>query len=107
MLLTNWETDVLSGQTPVISFKIKPIVLPQDHSSIRPFLCMAPTSTGYFVFGWDGTRIHNASSSNDLFKLVPDGEYVIKLSVLKALGSEKNPDHWEHWTSPAFFIARP
>jgi minor extracellular serine protease Vpr len=65
------------------------------------------TSTGFFAFGWDGTRIHNASSSNDLFKLVPDGDYMIHLAVLKALGNPKNPDHWETWTSPMFTIDRP
>jgi minor extracellular serine protease Vpr len=58
-------------------------------------------------FAWDGTRIHNASSSNDLFKLVPDGDYMIHLAVLKALGNPKNPDHWETWTSPMFTIDRP
>jgi minor extracellular serine protease Vpr len=65
------------------------------------------TSTGFFAFGWDGTRIHNASKSNDLYKLVPDGDYVVELLVLKALGDAKNPAHWESWTSPMFTIARP
>jgi minor extracellular serine protease Vpr len=31
----------------------------------------------------------------------------VKVSVLKALGDESNPAHWETWTSPSFVIARP
>jgi minor extracellular serine protease Vpr len=65
------------------------------------------TATGFFAFGWDGTRIHNASKTNDLYKLVPDGDYVVELLALKALGDAKNPAHWESWTSPMFTIARP
>ncbi|MFD7320795.1 S8 family serine peptidase [Streptomyces sp. NPDC059875] len=36
---------------------------------------------------------------------VPDGEYVLKLTVIKALGSE--PADTETWTSPTFAIDRP
>ena len=38
---------------------------------------------------------------------VPNGQYVVKVSVLKALGDESNPAHWETWTSPVITIARP
>jgi hypothetical protein len=38
---------------------------------------------------------------------VPDGTYYVKLSVLKALGDQSNPAHWETWTSPIITIARP
>ena len=31
---------------------------------------------------------------------VPAGDYVLKLSVQKALGQDDNPEHWESWTSP-------
>jgi minor extracellular serine protease Vpr len=38
---------------------------------------------------------------------VPNGTYVIKVSVLKALGDPNDPAHWETWTSPVVTIARP
>jgi minor extracellular serine protease Vpr len=62
------------------------------------------TPTGFFAFDWDGmtTRGRGAKS-----QAVPNGTYVLELSVLKALGDASNPDHWETWTSPAFTIARP
>jgi hypothetical protein len=56
----------------------------------------------YFSFPWDGTT----KGGNKVYT-VPDGEYVIKLSVQKALGEDGNPAHWETWTSPRFTIDRP
>jgi len=32
---------------------------------------------------------------------------VVTVSVLKALGDENDPAHWEAWTSPVITIARP
>ena len=59
------------------------------------------TSTGFFAFSWDGTTTLGKRSF-----VVPNGQYVVKLSVLKALGDENNPAHWESWTSPVITIAR-
>ena len=59
-------------------------------------------STGFFAFPFDGVTYAGKKSY-----IVPDGTYVIKLSVLKALGDASNPAHWEYWTSPAFIIDRP
>jgi hypothetical protein len=39
--------------------------------------------------------------------VVPDGDYVVILTVRKALGDDNNPDHVETWTSPVFTIDRP
>jgi subtilisin family serine protease len=65
------------------------------------------TATGFFSFTWDGkTFSGNGKNANQLYT-VPNGSYVVKVSVLKALGDESNPAHWETWTSPAFTIARP
>jgi minor extracellular serine protease Vpr len=61
------------------------------------------TTTGYYEFTWDGTT---TVKHNKVFT-VPNGQYIVKLSILKALGNEKNPADWETWTSPAFDIARP
>ena len=53
-------------------------------------------------FPWDGMTM-NGNKTN----VVPDGDYVVVISVLKALGDSENPAHWETWTSPAFTIDRP
>jgi minor extracellular serine protease Vpr len=69
------------------------------------------TSTSFFAFNWDGTRIHSNMTSgkgpNELFKTVPDGDYLITIRALKALGDPDNPAHWETWTSPVVTIDRP
>ncbi|HEX5718726.1 MAG TPA: S8 family serine peptidase [Thermoanaerobaculia bacterium] len=59
----------------------------------------------FFAFAWDGTRQHN--NGNDKVKLVPDGQYTLTVKVLKALGDENNPAHWETWTSPVVTLDRP
>ncbi len=60
------------------------------------------TATGFFAFSWDGT-----TSAGKKTYTVPNGQYVVKVSVLKALGDQTNPAHWETWTSPVITIARP
>jgi subtilisin family serine protease len=51
---------------------------------------------------WDGTTVNGRKVN-----VVPDGEYVVVLSVQKTLGEDDNPDHWETWTSPVISIHRP
>ena len=66
------------------------------------------TPGGFFAFTWDGTRMHdNGKGTPDHRKVVPNGQYVIVLKVLKPLGDKSNPAHWETWTSPTITIARP
>ena len=60
------------------------------------------TATGFFSIDWDGTTV----AGNRQYT-VPNGSYVLRLSVLKALGDAANPADWETWDSPAFTIARP
>jgi len=60
------------------------------------------TSTGFFAFPFDGYTFAGKKTY-----MVPDGTYYAKISVLKALGDEENPAHWETWTSPMFVIDRP
>lgn len=81
-------------------------------SSVFQHLPRNATATGFFAFDWDGTRIHSnmtrgRGNQNELFKVVPNGDYVITIRVLKALGNPNNPAHWETWTSPVITIARP
>lgn len=61
------------------------------------------TSTGFFAFGWDGVTTAGKKKSF----IVPNGQYVVKLSVLKALGDDSNPAHWEYWNSSVITVARP
>jgi minor extracellular serine protease Vpr len=63
------------------------------------------TTTGFFAFAWDGTRLQD--NGNDKVKVVPDGQYYLVVEALKANGDSNNPAHWETWTSPLFTIDRP
>jgi len=60
------------------------------------------TTTSFFAFPWDGTTV--AGNKN---YVVPDGDYYIVVSALKALGDSNNPADWETWTSPTFTVDRP
>jgi hypothetical protein len=60
------------------------------------------TSTSFFALPWDGVTVAGVRQVG-----LPDGDYVAKLSVLKALGNSSNPAHWENWTSPVITIDRP
>jgi minor extracellular serine protease Vpr len=69
----------------------------------------ANSGTGsFFEFDWDGTRSQdNGGGNGDHRKVVPNGTYVLKLSVLKALGDASNPAHWETYSTPPITLARP
>jgi minor extracellular serine protease Vpr len=54
--------------------------------------------SGFFAFNWNGTTSTGVQ---------PNGTYVIRVSVLKALGNAANAADWETWTSPTVTIARP
>jgi len=62
---------------------------------------VTPMKTIY-AFPWDGTTY-----SGNKVRTVPDGDYYVVISVLKPLGDDNNPAHWETWTSPVFSIERP
>jgi minor extracellular serine protease Vpr len=73
---------------------------------------MNSSASGFFAFAWDGTTVPGDGRGHDdknapKARIVPNGSYVIKLSVLKALGDDDDPAHWETWTSPVITIARP
>lgn len=67
------------------------------------FLGRNSTSTGFFAYSWDGVTTKNKNKQI----VVPNGSYILRLYVLKALGDENNPAHWEQWQSPVVTIARP
>lgn len=68
------------------------------------------TAAGFFSFAWDGTRIHSnmdqGQGPNSLFKQVPNGTYIVRIRVLKALGNPNNSAHWETWESPPITLER-
>jgi minor extracellular serine protease Vpr len=80
---------------PVFYYAIKEEFLPRN-----------ATSTGFFAFAWDGTRLHSNGNKNKV-KEVPNGQYILVIKALKALGDENNPAHWETFTSPVVTLARP
>jgi subtilisin family serine protease len=65
------------------------------------------TATSFFALPWNGTTFAGKGKNPSQQYTVPDGQYVVKVSVLKALGDESNPAHWETWTSPVITIDRP
>ena len=68
---------------------------------------VARNSAPNYIYSWvwDGTTTPGKEGKK-LFE-APDGDYVLVLKVLKALGDKNNPDHWETWTSPVLTIERP
>jgi hypothetical protein len=76
-----------------------------NYADKESFLSRNSTATGFFTFAWDGTRGQN--NGNNKTKTLPNGTYMLKLSVLKPLGDASNPADWETFTTPAFTIARP
>src|SRR5438874_1480979 len=97
--------------------KLNVQVYKADGSPVQPvfnyatqlaYLPRNSTATSFFEFDWDGTRSQdNGGGNGDHRKVVPDGTYILKLSVLKALGNESNPADWETFTSPPITLARP
>ena len=76
---------------------------PMHYVSLDNYLPRNSTATGFFTWTWDGTTFTKGGSP----KPVPNGQYVVKLSVLKALGNADNAADWETWTSPVVTIQRP
>ena len=70
--------------------------------SLDTYLPRNSTATGFFNWAWDGTTFKKGGTPAP----VPNGTYVVKLSLLKALGDANNAADWETWTSPAVTIAR-
>jgi hypothetical protein len=72
-----------------------------------PYFTRSSTPGGFFAFAWDGVTFKGAADRPRQVAPVPNGQYIVKVSVLKALGDSSNPAHWESWTSPIITIARP
>lgn len=57
---------------------------------------------GFFAQAWDGTTFRG-----DKTYTVPDGDYIVTIRVIKALGNKRDEAHTETWVSPVFTIDRP
>ena len=74
----------------------------------QEFLGRNSIATSFFEFDWNGTRSQdNGGGNGDHRKAVPNGRYILKLSVLKALGDASTPSDWETFTTPPITLARP
>jgi len=60
------------------------------------------TPGGFWSFSWDGKVNQNGQLVD-----VPNGQYYLKVEVLKPLGDENTPSDWEVWNSPYIAIMRP
>jgi minor extracellular serine protease Vpr len=78
-----------------------------DRVSNDEFVGRNSSATAFFAIPWDGMVFRKDGSKPKDWRSVPNGNYVVTMKVLKALGDPKNPDHWETWTSPVITIARP
>lgn len=77
------------------------------NASTDEYLPRNSTATGFFAFGWDGMVSWSRGVSDNAQnkrKAVPNGQYIVKFTVLKALGDGNNPNHQETWTSPVITV---
>jgi len=111
--LIHFEHHVEKLQATIMDAKSGKPVHPVFNKGIdEEYLPRNSTSTSFFAFGWDGSRIHSngyngKGYTKDLTKPLPDGEYMIEIKALKANGDAGNPAHWETWMSPVIAIERP
>jgi subtilisin family serine protease len=112
------------GDAPIVLYhlnhqvrKLTVRIYKADGSPVHPvfnyatqleYLPRNSAATSFFQFNWDGTRSQdNGGGNGDHRKVVPNGRYILRLSVLKALGAESNPADWETFSSPPITLARP
>jgi minor extracellular serine protease Vpr len=67
------------------------------------FMPRSSTATGYFALPWDGF----VTDGKKKLMEIPDGEYVMRVSVLKPLTNRNDPASWEVELTNAFTIDRP
>ncbi|WP_203338529.1 S8 family serine peptidase [Nocardioides limicola] len=72
------------------------------------YLGRSGSASAFTPFVWDGTRQKSQGKGPKAqgTQRVPNGDYVLKVTVLKALGNPGNADHVETWVSPAFTVDR-
>jgi hypothetical protein len=104
-ILIHFEHQVQVFRVRVFNANGSPVHPVHNFAFNFEYLPRNSTTTGFFAFAWDGTRLQD--SGNDKVKVVNDGSYYLVVEALKANGNANNPTHWETWTSPAFNVDRP
>ncbi|EYF03734.1 Hypothetical protein CAP_5164 [Chondromyces apiculatus DSM 436] len=66
------------------------------------YVFQTATAADFTYYSWNGYTTLNKKTVK-----VPNGQYVIKMQLLRALGDENNPAHWDTWTSPVLTVNRP
>lgn len=75
---------------------------------LEEYLPRNSTSGAFFPFEWDGTFTKTAGRSGKIVKAPqPDGQYRLRIDILKAGGDAATPGHTESYTSPVFILDRP
>lgn len=104
-ILIHFEHQVQEFRVRIFNADGSPVHPVQNFAFDYSYLPRNSTSTGFFAFAWDGTRLQD--NGNNKVKVVPDGSYYLVVEALKANGDPNNPAHWETWTSPVFNVDRP
>jgi subtilisin family serine protease len=104
-ILIHFEHQVQVFRVRIFNANGSPVHPVHNFAFKLEYLPRNSTSTGFFAFAWDGTRLQD--NGNDKVKVVSDGQYYLVVEALKANGDANNPAHWETWTSPTFVIDRP
>ena len=66
------------------------------------YLGRSSTRSSVFVFDWDATTTAGRNT-----RVLPDGDYLVAISMLKANGDASNPAHWESVQLGPITIDRP
>ncbi len=104
-ILIHFDHQVQVFQVRIFNANGSPVHPVHNFALRQEYLPRNSTTTGFFAFAWDGTRLQD--NGNDKVKLVADGQYYLVVEALKANGDANNPAHWETWTSPVINIDRP
>ncbi|WP_305038428.1 S8 family serine peptidase [Halovivax gelatinilyticus] len=65
------------------------------------YVSRSPDPETYYAFAWDG---RTPSGGSDNRRPVPPGRYTLVVEALRTLGDPENPDHWDTWESPEFYL---
>jgi minor extracellular serine protease Vpr len=98
-----------SAGNPVVSGApgqtLDPVALKIDFMPRNAVASGSFAAGGFFAFSWDGRLVATAKNGKTIAKNMPNGNYQLRVQVLKPLGTE--PGDIETYTSPTFTIARP
>ncbi len=74
---------------------------------VHDYLGRDANPDAFGAFTWDGTLTgHGPGRTGGGVQTLPDGDYIMEITVLAALGDEANPDHVENFTTPSFTVDR-